>query len=93
MKLYNIRGICGLNECPCGRIYTGKDQRTRDLLKRLRITKSELGAQADTNLVNVPDIFFINSNIANKYKEHVIRNQYGKGTVPYDIRSDDKTQS
>jgi len=87
-KLYNSGGVCGENECPCGKIYSGKDERTRQKLKNLHKKYCSIGAQThNTTEINVPDQYNIDNKIVNRYKEQIKRNN-GQGTAAYDVRGD-----
>ena len=86
-KIYNSGGVCGENECPCGKTYSGKDERTREKLKNLHKKYCSLGAQATrTTIIHVPDQYNIDNTIVDRYKEQVKRNN-GQGSAHNDVRS------
>jgi hypothetical protein len=87
-KIYNSGGVCGEHQCPCGKIFSGKDERTRQKLKNLHKKYCQLGAQTTiTTNINIPDHFNIGRTVIDRYKEQIKRNN-GQGTAAYDVRGD-----
>ena len=87
LKLYNSGGVCGENECPCGKTYSGKDERTRQKLKILHCKYCPVGAQAsNTTHFYVPDQYCIDDTVVDRYKEQVKRNN-GQGSAHHNVCS------
>ena len=88
-KLYNTGAICGDHTCPCGWVFTGYDERTRDKAKQLHKQKCTIGATTNTTqTLHIPNKFAISYAVVERYKEQLKRKN-GQGTATNDVCRDD----